>query len=704
MSRITVIYVSYNSGEEILASVRSLRENGCRHELKIIVVDNASPDGSAEMLVGDPEIQVIANEVNLGYGRAVNLGIEAADGDYYLILNPDVTVNAGSIDRLVAFMETHPDAGIAGAKLLNEDGSLQHSCRSFYTFWTILLRRTPLGKLLPRSNALSHHLMLDYDHAEDRRVDWVLGACMLVRPQAVADVGGMDRRFFLYFEDVDWCYRMGKRGWHVWYVADAVMNHLHKRASARRNPFSRSLLIHVTSFIHYTEKWNPVSYLLKRYRDPIKGLGLLLLDFTAINLAVKAATWLRTIGLAGAFEHTYYVPEAYQRFLLFYNVIILGTFFIIGLYRTNRRVSVSEELLALIRAALLAGVTLMSATYLTHERVVSRVVILLSVTLMIFFTLFLRTCLRRLHRAFLRYNFDLRRVLIVGSPEEAHELGGLILKHPELGLDLVGRVSASDIDGQGALGRLAELETISVDERVQEIIFAPSLSALTAVASTLLWCKRRSIDLRVLSEMAGVMSRGAAVEDFLGRPAIAYRMEGLYPLQHFLKRAFDIVWSLPLCLISLVPGLLVRSTLRGRGVRVPMQVPVLGRGGNVVQLPLVMNDRNRILSDLCNPWLYLAVLTGHLSLVGPAPRLRPDMRDMDMEDILAMRPGLTGYWRREGEGKEAGGMDLLYLRNWSLGLDAQIWLATLGAQMRGRYPTFLIESLDLNQPVEKGEE
>lgn len=687
--KLSVIYVSYNSGEEILASLASLRAAAPPCDLELIAVDNASRDDSAARLRSAPGLRVIENSVNLGYARAVNLGLAAASGDWILVLNPDVTVRPGAIEALIDFMAAHPRAGIAGAKLLNPDGSLQYSCRSFYTVWTVLLRRTPLGRLFPKSRALRHHLMLDFDHASDRSVDWVLGACMLVRPQAIAEVGPMDPRFFLYFEDVDWCYRMQTRGWQVWYVAASRMTHTHKRASAR-SPFSRSLLAHVMSFVHYTEKWNPAAYLLKRYRNLIKFLTLLALD-----AAAAGAAYLAAIALRRAFHLDYFSPEPYQRFALLYFVIVLGTFYLAGLYRSSRRERASEELLAVTRAGILAGVTLMSSTFLTKERIVSRAVVVASVLLSVLFVWLARGGLRALHRRLLRYSFDLRRLVIVGSAAEAEALGQRLLAHPELGLELVGRVAATPANAAGALGGLADLERVSAAERVQEILVAPSAGDRPELAAALVWCRARAIDLRLLSDLAGLMGRGARAEDFLGLPAVAYRMEGLYPLQRALKRLIDILGGALGLALTLLPGLLHLGLNRGARRERRALAP---RGGRAGHWPLVLGSEGRPVSDLLNPWAYAAVLGGGLSLVGPLPAAT----GAGGAAGLSSRPGLTGAWRQPGRATsaaEAAQLDGFYQRNWSLGLDLQLWLDTLGAQLRGDYPPFLLGRIAPAEPA-----
>jgi GT2 family glycosyltransferase len=134
--------------------------------------------------------------------------------------------------------------GIVFPKLLNPDGSLQYSCRTFHTFWTILMRRTPLGKMFPKSKILRDHLMMDWDHDTIREVDWALGGCMMIRRDAVFGPKLFDERFFLYFEDVDLCYGMKKTSWKVIYNPKAVMVHHHLRESALKglNPQKKEVI------------------------------------------------------------------------------------------------------------------------------------------------------------------------------------------------------------------------------------------------------------------------------------------------------------------------------------------------------------------------------------------------------------------------------------------------------------------------------
>jgi hypothetical protein len=199
-----------------------------------VFVDSASTDGGPRYVEERfPGVRVIRMSGNWGFAAGCNAGCRATDSPFVLFLNPDVVVLPGSLSAMVSYLERQRDVGLLGSKLMNPDGSLQLSCRGFYTWRSALLRRTPLGRLFPQHPELRRHLMLDYDHETPREVDWLLGTCLMARRSALGDVGEMDARFFLYFEDVDLCYRMKLRGWKVIYYPDASMIHHHVRQSAR---------------------------------------------------------------------------------------------------------------------------------------------------------------------------------------------------------------------------------------------------------------------------------------------------------------------------------------------------------------------------------------------------------------------------------------------------------------------------------------
>jgi len=200
-----------------------------------------------------PAARVIENDRNYGFAGGNNRGVAHSDGRYVMLLNPDTQVHAGALDELYAFMERTPDAAAAGAQLIGLDGEVQTSCRRFPSRLAVLLRGTPLGRLFPRHPSLCRYLMTEWDHASTRPVDWVLGACMMIRRQAWQAIGPLDEGFFMYYEDIDWCYRARQAGWSVYYVPAARITHHHRRESAR-GIFNRLTREHLKSIMRLFRK------------------------------------------------------------------------------------------------------------------------------------------------------------------------------------------------------------------------------------------------------------------------------------------------------------------------------------------------------------------------------------------------------------------------------------------------------------------
>ncbi len=259
-TKLSIIIVNYNT----LPVTKNLLDFLLKQDLppatEIIVVDNNSSDDSVPLLRADyPEITVIENRENVGLAAGVNTALKQAKGKYYLILNPDMIALPGSIDTLVSFLDEHEDVGVAGGKLISPNNKLQYSCFRFYKPMTIVYRRTFLGKTKRGRAEIARFLMKDADHSTIQDVDWLMGACLILRGDTVQEVGGMDERFFLYFEDVDWCRRFWEKGWRVTYVPEAVFSHFYQHTS-RGNAFvglltNRPTREHIKSALKYFWKF-----------------------------------------------------------------------------------------------------------------------------------------------------------------------------------------------------------------------------------------------------------------------------------------------------------------------------------------------------------------------------------------------------------------------------------------------------------------
>ncbi|MBI4457435.1 glycosyltransferase family 2 protein [Candidatus Uhrbacteria bacterium] len=258
--KLSIIILDYKSRGLVRQCIKTINLFAPKCDYEVIVVDNDSGQGTGAMVRREfPDVVMIDNPANVGFAAGNNVGIRRAKGRYVLIMNPDITVRPGAIDDMMAYMEAHADIGVLGPRLVHPDGSIDMSCYRYPTPLIPAYRRTPLGKLPAGRKALSRYLMDDFDHRETREVDWLLGAVLLVRRSAIDKVGLLDERYFLYFEDTDWCRRFWKAGFRVVYYTGVEMVHYHERLSAKGSwvtgLFRKATRIHIASCIKYFQKW-----------------------------------------------------------------------------------------------------------------------------------------------------------------------------------------------------------------------------------------------------------------------------------------------------------------------------------------------------------------------------------------------------------------------------------------------------------------
>jgi len=262
MKDLSILIINYKTPSLLRHCIKSIYKNKPKIDYEIIVVDNASRDESIEITEDDfPQVKLIANKVNLGFPKAVNQGILESGGKYILVLNPDITALPGSIDKMFEYLEKNKSIAILAPKLINPNGSIQYSCFStFPTLQIVLYRRTHLGTSPKAKKTTDDFRMADWDHSRGREVAWVLGSCMMIRHQAIDQIGLMDERFFMYMEDVDWCRRFWESGWRVYYYPEACMVHYYQRSSATESGlflalFNRQTRIHIKSAMKYFLKY-----------------------------------------------------------------------------------------------------------------------------------------------------------------------------------------------------------------------------------------------------------------------------------------------------------------------------------------------------------------------------------------------------------------------------------------------------------------
>lgn len=219
---LSIIIVNWNTRDVLWNSLRSIFRFPPKNKFEVLVVDNASIDGSVQMVGGQfPKVRLIENMENMGFARANNQAILHASGDYILLLNPDTEVKPDALTSLVSFMEAHPEAGAAGARLINRTGILQPSCYPALKLSREFWRLFHLDGLKPYAS----YPLSKWDLETPRQVDVIQGACLILRREVLDQVGCLDEDYFMYTEEVDLCFRIGKAGWSIFWVPQAQVVH-----------------------------------------------------------------------------------------------------------------------------------------------------------------------------------------------------------------------------------------------------------------------------------------------------------------------------------------------------------------------------------------------------------------------------------------------------------------------------------------------
>lgn len=283
MLDVSIIIVNWNTALLLIQCLGSIYKTGSRYSFEVIVVDNGSQDDSVSLVARDfPSVILIQNDENLGFARANNQGLSVGKGRYFMLLNSDTIVLPGAVDTLIQVADSNLGLGVVGPKLLNRNGTEQKSWSSFPSFVSELMGknfrvRTPVHGTL---------------HAYE--VDWIMGACMLVRAETIVDVGMLDNEYFFYSEELDWCFRIKKKNWGIWYITNAEIYHL-GGGSTNQGSLVQLARLYQGKLIYFSKYHGPFETVLLRYGLAIgNALGVVrrLLFFNWRN---REAAWQRIV-------------------------------------------------------------------------------------------------------------------------------------------------------------------------------------------------------------------------------------------------------------------------------------------------------------------------------------------------------------------------------------------------------------------------
>ncbi|MBS1718490.1 MAG: glycosyltransferase family 2 protein [Armatimonadetes bacterium] len=280
---LSIAICSWNTREDLQICLESLALERASCSFEVLVVDNNSEDGSPDMVAElFPWVRLFRMEHNLGFTGGNNYAMDQHEGQHFMLLNSDTIVHPGALSTLLAYLTSNPSVGIVGPKLLNPDGTLQFSCRKFPNPVAALFRNTPIGKLFPNNKFTRDYLMADWDHNLEREVDWVSGAALLIRKGCLDRVGKMDPEYFMFCEDVDWCWQAHQHGFKVMYYPKAVITHAIGR-STDKAPNRMIGRFHRSMFRFYQKNMVP------RMNPLLRPFALL---FAATMLGMRAGIFI----------------------------------------------------------------------------------------------------------------------------------------------------------------------------------------------------------------------------------------------------------------------------------------------------------------------------------------------------------------------------------------------------------------------------
>ncbi len=239
MKMLSIIIASYRQPDLLRVCINSIKEATGEVDYEIIVSDGETGEKTSDLMREEfPQIRFFKNVKNIGFAAMVNQGIRVAQGKFILIINADIIFKPKGIERLLKYIEKNSTIGMIGPQLINFDGSIQQSCFLFYTLWTIVFRRTWLKRLsFAKKHLARFEMKRKQQTGKPLEVDWLMGSVMMVRKEAIKKVGLLDDRFFMYMEDVDWCWRMWQNGYKVVYYPKIKVFHYHGKASGNKNLF-----------------------------------------------------------------------------------------------------------------------------------------------------------------------------------------------------------------------------------------------------------------------------------------------------------------------------------------------------------------------------------------------------------------------------------------------------------------------------------
>lgn len=686
---LSIIIVNYNVKEFLAQALNSILKATHSLNTEIFVVDNASTDGSVRLIRERfAGVKLIANEQNVGFSAANNQALRLARGRFICLINPDTVVQENTFTTLVDFMDQHPEAGMVGCKILNPDGSLQLGCkRSYPTPWVAFSKIMGLSRLFPKSRIFGQYNLTYLDDDQLHEVEAISGSFMLLRQEILARVGYLDEDFFMYGEDLDWCYRVQEGGWKIFYVPlTRIIHYKGESSKQRQSDYLREFYRAMDLFVrkHY-KGWSfifpdwlllsaiwlraSVSFMIKL----VKRMRLPLWDALLIAVALLIALMIRF----GNLDHM----RSYGIVYLLYSLVWIICLTLAGSYHRHK-FSAGSSMLAVAIGLVFNGFL----TFLLPQIAFSRIVVGVAGALNLFFLPGWRIIIKILYRLNLlkfRSGFGAalfgRRTLIVGDMEMASRIVQKLRFRIDGTYDVRGIVSplAEErdqlVEGVPIIGSLNSLPEAISFVRAQEVIFATDRLSFDQILGIMARARQPGVDFHLVPGNLEYIIGKASIHRMDDVPLweIEYRL--YRPEYRMLKRLNDIVLATAGIIVFLP---LFFYNLLVKKWRVRRRIIHLSRNRRIGYFQFTGTGAEKSWQK----WLpaLFSILLGRISFVGSEIETSTGA---EIRNGIELKPGLTGLLQLSPKvmatEQESEKSRLFYLKNYSPLLDFEILIRAL---------------------------
>ena len=680
---VSLLIVSYNVRQYIAHAIDAIIKSDL-DDFEIIIIDNNSFDNTASYLKERyshlRQIKIVQNQKNIGFGKAINQAASLAKGQYYLILNPDTIIQEETISTLKEYLDSNPEVGTVGPKILNADGTLQLACkRSFPTLGVALPKLLGFSRIFPKSKWAGKYNLTYLDEDEISSVDAISGSCMFIRSFLFHELKGFDERFFMFGEDLDLCSRIWKNNYEIHYVPTTQIVH-YQGESVKSAPFDsinafyNAMILFVDKHFSFGTGW------LMKFAI---RCGIYIRKFFSmigekrsqiLSVTIDAILILLAFIIAISMRFSNFEPITMSKGLIpaIYVIFWICVGFIFQLY--NRYIlSYSRAIISSITGFFLA----VAFTYFFKQYAFSRFVIIfgsaiISILIPGWRVLVHFLMARGLLNQVKQKNPILftRKTFIVGADAEGLRIANSLLKRFDTGLELIGIVDTKLPEEDNRLpidfiGRLSDLRDLVVKHSIRELIFSTSAYTNKEILHLMNQTKDLRLTYRMIPRQQEILLGKASIEDIGDLSFLNIEYSLFYSLHRFTKRIFDLTISF-ITLIIFSPIIMVLLLLK-KGV----QRQYWGIEGKKFEVT-IFNVNSRFIRELP---LFFAVLLGNLSLVGSTM-----FETSEPNPNLICQPGLTGLERIRSvkfNPEDRLALDHYYVQNQSFTMDLEIIMKTV---------------------------